>query len=59
MDGEKSWWQSVGLGVVVFLCGFSLMLARIFIVLESFISVRELPEGAYQTPQWANVFPHF
>lgn len=59
MDGEKSWWQSVSLGVVVFLCGFSLMLARIFIVLEAFISIRELPEGAYQTPQWTNVFPHF
>lgn len=59
MDGEKSRWQSISLGVVVFLCGFSLMLARVFIVLEAFISIRELPEGAYQTPQWTNVFPHF
>lgn len=59
MDGEKSWLQSVGLGIVVFLCGFSLILARVFIVLEAFISIRELPEGAYWTPQWTNVFPHF
>lgn len=59
MDGEKFWWQSIGLGVAVFLCGFSLMLARIFIALEAFISIRELPEGAYQTPQWTIVFPHF
>lgn len=59
MDGEKNWLESVGLGIVVFICGFSLLLARVFIVVEAFISIRELPKMAYQTPQWTNVFPHF
>jgi hypothetical protein len=59
MDGEKRWWQNFGLGVVVFVCGFSLVLARFYIVLEAFISIRAMPASAYQTPEWTDVFPHF
>lgn len=59
MDGKKSIVQSVALGIVVFVCGFSLFLARIFIVVEAFVSIRELPVEAYDTPQWSDVFPHF
>ncbi|KAI0834949.1 hypothetical protein F5Y06DRAFT_277609 [Hypoxylon sp. FL0890] len=59
MDGEKTWWQNLGLGALVFLCGFSLILARMFIVVEAVISIRELPALAYQTPEWTDLFPHF
>ncbi|KAJ6444472.1 family c-likeg-protein-coupled receptor protein [Purpureocillium lavendulum] len=59
MDGEKSLAQSIGLGAVVFTCGFSLMLARMYVVVEAFISIRELPVEAYNTPEWADLFPHF
>ncbi|KAI1414673.1 hypothetical protein F5Y13DRAFT_197213 [Hypoxylon sp. FL1857] len=59
MDGEKTWWHNLGLGALVFLCGFSLILARMFIVVESVISIRELPASAYQTPEWIDLFPHF
>ncbi|KAI1393447.1 uncharacterized protein F4822DRAFT_423916 [Hypoxylon trugodes] len=59
MDGKKTWWQNLGLGIVVFLCGFSLVLARMFIVVEAIISIRELPAAAYQTPEWTDLFPHF
>ncbi|KAK3343454.1 hypothetical protein B0T25DRAFT_554363 [Lasiosphaeria hispida] len=59
MDGEKSWWQNFGIGVLVFICGFSLMLARFYIVLEAFMSIREMPVSSYQTPEWTDVFPHF
>ncbi|KAK7972231.1 hypothetical protein PG988_006365 [Apiospora saccharicola] len=58
-DGEKTWLESVGLGLVVFVCGLSLVLARMYIVLEAFISIRQATAAAYQTPQWTNVFPHF
>jgi len=59
MDGKKSWAESLVLGVVVFVCGLSLMLARVYIILEAFCSLRELPVSAYQTPEWTAVFPHF
>ncbi|UNI21782.1 hypothetical protein JDV02_007738 [Purpureocillium takamizusanense] len=59
MDGEKSLAQSIGLGVIVFTCGFSLMLARMYVVVEAFISIRELPAAAYDTPDWTDLFPHF
>lgn len=59
MDGKKSLLQSFGLGAVVFVCGSSLCLARAFIVVEAFMSIRELPMTAYATPEWSDVFPHF
>ena len=32
--------------------------ARVFITVESFISIRKLPLGVYVTVNWANYFPH-
>jgi hypothetical protein len=34
------------------------VLARAFIIIEAFISVRSLPAGAYDTISWANFMPH-
>jgi hypothetical protein len=59
MDGEKGWLQNVTLGTVVVMCGFSLMLARANIVIEAFLSIRQLPASAYETPSWSQIFPHF
>lgn len=59
MDGKKSLAQSVALGIVVLVCGFSLFMARIFIVVEAFVSIKELPPGAYDTSEWSDVFPPF
>ena len=59
MDGGGRWWQNIFIGVPVFLCGLSLVLARAFIVVEAFISIRELPAAAYDTPSWTQVLPHF
>ena len=59
MDGGGEWWHNVLISVPVVVCGFSLILARAFIILEAFISIRELPAAAYDTPTWAQVFPHF
>ena len=59
MDGGGRWWQNILIGIPVFVCGVSLILARAFIVVEAFISIRELPAAAYETPTWTQVFPHF
>ena len=59
MDGGGRWWQNILIGVPVCLCGISLMLARAFIVAEAFISIRQLPAAAYDTPSWTQIFPHF
>lgn len=59
MDGEGRWWQNLLIGTPVLVCDISLILARAFIVIEAFISIRELPAAAYETPTWTQVFPHF
>ena len=58
-DGKAPWWQYVIIGPTVVVCGSSFLLARAFIVVEAFVSVRSLPAGAYDTPNWSQVFPHF
>lgn len=58
-DGEKTSFENFGLGLIVFICGFSLVFARIFVVVEAFVSIREQPLEAYATPEWTNIFPHF
>ena len=58
MDGEKSLLQSLTLGATVIVCGLSLTLARLYVVVEAFMSIRQLPIEAYRTPQWTDVFPH-
>ena len=59
VDGGGKWWQNLLIGIPVVVCGSSLIFARVFIVIEAFISIRELPAGAYDTPAWSQVFPHF
>lgn len=59
MEGKKSWYHNLILGFLVVLCGFSLMLARAYIVVEAFLSIRQLPKEAYETPSWSQVWPHF
>ncbi|KAI4135952.1 MAG: hypothetical protein LQ341_005821 [Variospora aurantia] len=58
MDGKKKAWQNALIGIPVVLCGASLLFARAFLVIEAFVSVRELPASAYVTPAWSQVFPH-
>jgi hypothetical protein len=33
--------------------------ARTMLTIEAFISIRSLPVGAYSTPSWSDVIPHF
>jgi hypothetical protein len=45
----------------IFLCWISWLLfgaARIYLIVESFMSMRSLPSSAYTTVQWSNAIPH-
>jgi hypothetical protein len=35
------------------------IVARVYIVVESFLDLAYLPEGVYNTPKWSNYLPHF
>ena len=59
MDGISSWFYLAVLGSAVFVCGLSFCLARGFILVEAFISIRSLESAAYDTPDWTQIFPHF
>jgi hypothetical protein len=43
----------VAVSFLIFYCG-----CRIFLVVEAFISIRELPIAAYKTPAWSQLLPH-
>ena len=40
-------------GMPLFFC------ARLFLTMESFLSLRSLPQGSFQTVSWGNYWPHF
>ncbi|CZT07733.1 uncharacterized protein RCO7_11224 [Rhynchosporium graminicola] len=46
------------LGSLCFVCGAAYVTARIFLVVEAFISIRQLPMAAYGTPDWTQLIPH-
>ncbi|KAI4087061.1 MAG: hypothetical protein LQ344_007065 [Seirophora lacunosa] len=52
------WTSLVGLGSLASLCGLAYLLARIFLVVESFISLRKLPASAFDTMEWTQLVPH-
>ena len=51
----------IGSAFVLFLFSLVLfvVLARLFLVVESFISLRSLPKGSYDVVPWTNYWPHF
>ena len=59
MEGKCHWWDNVLIGATATVCGVSFLLARGFLVVEAFLSIRQLPAAAYETPNWTQVFPHF
>ena len=46
-------------GLVFVVVATSIVLSRIYLVVESFISIRSLPYGAYKVVNWTTFFPHF
>ncbi|KAI4162934.1 MAG: hypothetical protein LQ342_003445 [Letrouitia transgressa] len=52
------WTSLVGLGSLATVCGLTYVLARAYIVLEAFISLRRLQAAAFETVEWTDVIPH-
>ncbi|KAL8707388.1 MAG: hypothetical protein Q9220_007580 [cf. Caloplaca sp. 1 TL-2023] len=52
------WTSLCGLGFLASLCGTAYLLARIYLVVESFISLRRLPASAFDTLEWTQLVPH-
>ena len=48
----------VWIGALCAVCGVAYCFSRAFLVVEAFVSLRMLPNGAFETPDWTQVFPH-
>ena len=57
-NGENWSWREIFLLILFYLWFFIYTLARIFIILESFLGLRHVPVGVYLTPDWLQMFPH-
>ncbi|PLN80806.1 hypothetical protein BDW42DRAFT_201052 [Aspergillus taichungensis] len=51
------WARYLHLGVI-WLIAFGYLFSVLYLTVESFVSVRSLPEGAYATLEWSDFFPH-
>lgn len=61
VDNLGIWSSVVKYAILIPICTVSLLCygaARVFIVIESFISMRSLPVGSYETVLWTSFWPH-
>ncbi|KAK4221460.1 hypothetical protein QBC38DRAFT_377103 [Podospora fimiseda] len=56
-DPDSDIWVGIFLffGAVLFIC---VILCRMFLVVESFVSLRSVPIGVYWSPSWIQMIPH-
>lgn len=52
------WCQVALLGFGALLCGGCYIFARVFLVVEAFVSLRRVPASVYATPNWTDAVPH-
>ncbi|KUJ09966.1 uncharacterized protein LY89DRAFT_760740 [Mollisia scopiformis] len=55
---QAVWVEYVIFGATATVCGIIYIFARAFLVVDAFVSLRQLPIQAYSTPQWSEVIPH-
>jgi hypothetical protein len=55
---EKPPKASYAVATVFALLMTSLAMARVYIVVEAFLSLRSMPATVYETPNWPQWFPH-
>lgn len=58
LAGQASTLSYVVLGTLCSICGLAYGFARIFLVVESVISLRQLPVPTYVIPDWSLLIPH-
>ena len=54
---RATWLSILLIGILCAAYGLAYVLARSFLVIEAFISIRALPAAAYDTPNWSQVIP--
>lgn len=59
LSGKVHWISYVILLPICTICGVLYLVARIYIVVEAFTSLRSLPVGAFVVPSWLIAVPHF
>jgi len=63
MEDSPSWWSTKRRKMAYNACAYPLLfayfIARTFIIVESFISLRSVPIGVYLIPSWLQMIPHF
>lgn len=55
---DKAFFVDAIVGVILIPAGFLYCCCRVFLVVEAFISIRELPVDAYKTPEWTEFLLH-
>lgn len=57
MFGDSHFFKNIRIiSAIIFTALF--LLARLFIVVESLISIRKVPAGVYATVRWVDIIPH-
>lgn len=59
LAGKASRVIYVSLTVICGICGLAYGFARVFLVVESIISLRRMPVAMYETPDWSQRIPHY
>jgi hypothetical protein len=62
--GESELWRCFFLFdklflTVMFILALGYLFARVFVITESFISLRRASLGVFVSPEWVELFPHF
>jgi hypothetical protein len=58
---KRSGLERVSSGLIkghLYFLGLTFILARVFIIVEAFLSLRMSPEEMYLTPRWSDFIPH-
>lgn len=58
LDKGMTWAQALTHKLISLLILFLFIVARIFVLVEMFISLRSVPEDVYKTVEWSNFAPH-
>ncbi|KAF2826944.1 hypothetical protein CC86DRAFT_350141 [Ophiobolus disseminans] len=57
-ERRLGWVWVVVINALCVMCGVSFLASRAYLVVEAFVSIREVPADVYLAPAWAQVFPH-
>jgi hypothetical protein len=57
-ERRLGWFTTGIISLLCILCGVSFVGSRAYLMVEAFVSIREVPIKVYETPNWSQVFPH-